>query len=153
MYVSWVVFCRSVLNETADCICTALWHDVQVLVHCAREWVRHLDCGSELILHSWRTASCLCHRSSHPLAQNVKTTAARCHECSLDVCGVCLRCRQWLPLCVSCVVYVSMLTFHNWSQVFTLVSPTTVLVVNALYGLWGGNAPWFMCWFRCYINC
>jgi len=23
----------------------------------------------------------------------------------------------------------------------------------ALYGLWGGNAPWFMCWFWHCINC
>ena len=26
-----------------------------------------------------------------------------------------------------------------------LASPTT--------GLWSGNAPWFMCWLWCYINC
>jgi len=66
---------------------------------------------------------------------------------------------------VICCLVVLQFGWASWhvhfeTNVFFVVFLTVATVflsvicsVGASYGLWGSNAPWFMCWFQCYINC
>jgi len=68
----------------------------------------------------------------------------------------------WLNYChyqyflqyLLCLEYIDV-----WCSLVHLLNCHLIYIVNSLssvsapYRLWGGNAPWFMCWFWRHINC
>jgi len=73
----------------------------------------------------------------------------------------CWRCRRCPNVCWRTTRHNSLINTHGqWSPTAHSISSISTTISNWMhliqfpfwYGLWDGNAPWFMCWLRHYAN-